>query len=456
MAAEEISELFQFVFSDQSFLEDSPVFNHHSSSGNSSSSGEELDTPPTSPGDSCGKKRRYPMVKEEAVDAIQRSLGDSNSALFSLTRDDLLKLSSDTLDNLAQTLASTRPLTDDERKQLKKQKRLIKNRESAQLSRQRKKVYLEDLEVKVSRLTEENDDIRRSLTSISEENRRVKEELFYWQHLALKTNEVPSTSLPSAAVLSSPTLPLSLLSAQKKAAGKPNMKLSGLYLLIVLLSFGLFFNSKKDNLPYGISPNQGIAIQQQQQQLQTSTTPLLSAAQQLQKLLLPGQQLDYSHMLLLLQQQMQMPKCGVSNIEPRPTSKKRKIKEENSPLPVQSASTLLTQASNPPPIVAGVETPSEMDECIWLIEEEVEKGKSCDLSPCSPSPIPQEDLAELVAVEMASGIPLLEDVNSCDREREREMMNSKSIEEEDTSLFLSSTLLDPSFNFASVSSSQFL
>jgi len=51
-----------------------------------------------------------------------------------LTRDDLLKLSSKGLETYAQNFVSGRQLSPDEEKQLKRQKRLIKNRESAQLS----------------------------------------------------------------------------------------------------------------------------------------------------------------------------------------------------------------------------------------------------------------------------------------------------------------------------------
>jgi hypothetical protein len=392
-------------------------------------------------------------VKEEAVDSIQRSLAEKTS-LFSLTREDLLKLSSETLDTLAQTLASTRPLTDEERKQLKKQKRLIKNRESAQLSRQRKKVYLEDLEVKVSRLTEENDEIRRSLSSLSEENRRVKEELFYWKHLVMKSNEAPSAPVAQG-VSPHSAVPLSLVSGQKKTNGKQNLKMSGLYLLIVLLSFGLFFNSKKDlNLPHGLAPNFTTGA------LPSSLSSLPSAPhtqlQQLQKLLLPGQQqLDYSQLLLLLQQQMQTTRTDIPQLEPKPAPKKRKLKEEPSSFTSPLTSSLPTCLA--PSLAAPAQAEAtEIDECTWLMEEEIERGKGGMFSPDSgtTSPIPHEDLAELVSVEMATGIPLLEDERERDREKIKE--ESKLVEEEDdsTSLFLSSSLLDP--NFASISSSHFL
>merc|ERR1712137_1282881 len=53
-------------------------------------------------------------------------------------RKTLLKMTSDDLESFVRKLESQRPITEDEWKEIKRQRRLIKNRESAQASRIRK------------------------------------------------------------------------------------------------------------------------------------------------------------------------------------------------------------------------------------------------------------------------------------------------------------------------------
>jgi len=73
---------------------------------------------------------------------------ESISTPTQITREQLLNLSSQELDDYVVDIQKNRNLTPEEEKQLKKQRRLIKNRESAQLSRLRKKMYVEELEKK--------------------------------------------------------------------------------------------------------------------------------------------------------------------------------------------------------------------------------------------------------------------------------------------------------------------
>jgi len=69
--------------------------------------------------------------------------------------------------------------TDDPEKQkeIKRQKRLIKNRESAQASRERKKRYLQGLEEKVEELSNNNMTLNNKVRSLEEENRYLREQL---------------------------------------------------------------------------------------------------------------------------------------------------------------------------------------------------------------------------------------------------------------------------------------
>jgi hypothetical protein len=59
----------------------------------------------------------------------------------------------------------------------KKQHRLIKNRESAQASRERKKNYVKDLEGTVSNLTSNNRNLSTKVLSLEEENNKLREQL---------------------------------------------------------------------------------------------------------------------------------------------------------------------------------------------------------------------------------------------------------------------------------------
>eukprot|EP01119_Soliformovum_irregulare_P008613 TRINITY_DN21718_c0_g1_i1.p1 TRINITY_DN21718_c0_g1~~TRINITY_DN21718_c0_g1_i1.p1 ORF type:complete len:275 (-),score=61.96 TRINITY_DN21718_c0_g1_i1:31-762(-) len=67
----------------------------------------------------------------------------------------------------------------DGNKSKKEKSRLIKNREAAQLFRQRQKAYIQDLETKVNTVTTENADNKAKLELLRSENKLIKEQLAY-------------------------------------------------------------------------------------------------------------------------------------------------------------------------------------------------------------------------------------------------------------------------------------
>jgi len=71
------------------------------------------------------------------------------------------------------------PLTPDEERNMKRQRRLVKNREAAQLFRQRQKAYIQDLEKKVADLSATNNDFRARVELLNSENKLIKEQLLY-------------------------------------------------------------------------------------------------------------------------------------------------------------------------------------------------------------------------------------------------------------------------------------
>jgi len=214
------TDLFKIFLNDDEMSKSSP---------DSSQSGSEsgFDSPPltpTSPFSSFATKQQkvddfecqppsvFWSVKEEPKDCespfpTQMDDGSENSdgsadvdfqkAPFALSRDDLLKLSSKSLETYAQNLAATRPLTEEEERQLKRQRRLIKNRESAQLSRQRKRMFIEELESQVSGLQADNRDLVKQVTSLTSENQALKDELMSLQALIKQPGTGATTDLPT-------------------------------------------------------------------------------------------------------------------------------------------------------------------------------------------------------------------------------------------------------------------
>jgi hypothetical protein len=148
----------------------------------SSSSSSKEEKEPTS------RKRKTVL---EATDSI------------TLSRDVLLTISSEEFEELVANISSSRRLTDAEHKEVRRQKRLIKNRESAALSRNRKKQALETLEA---------------------ENAKLRDELSMMKKFLQQTNQL-------GAYVSSLATPMG--SSRGSTAG---------LMLVLVLSFGLFVN----------------------------------------------------------------------------------------------------------------------------------------------------------------------------------------------------------------------
>ena len=74
-------------------------------------------------------------------------------------------MTSDALDEWQARLAAVRTLTNDDRRELQRQRRLVKNRESAQLSRQRKKGYIGQLELRLTELSNSHDQLKATVSA---------------------------------------------------------------------------------------------------------------------------------------------------------------------------------------------------------------------------------------------------------------------------------------------------
>jgi uncharacterized protein YoxC len=127
--------------------------------------------------------------------------------------------------------------------------RLIKNRESAQKSRLRKKLYIEELEAKVTtlstqgeRLMQENAKLREDVSNLSKYIRSLKPGAVIDVDAPSVGTGSGSSSATSTAVGQHQVAPATV----RRVAGvaPKNVKAAGICLLIVLFSFGLFFNAK--------------------------------------------------------------------------------------------------------------------------------------------------------------------------------------------------------------------
>jgi len=130
--------------------------------------------PPTAQHDAPGPTRTS-STKQKESPITQPSTTPAKG--IAIPRDDLLKFSSDDLEAYVKALSATRSLTTAEQKEIKRQRRLIKNRESAQQSRKRKKDKVGDLEGQVAGLETINEERKAKLEEIQADNVILKAEV---------------------------------------------------------------------------------------------------------------------------------------------------------------------------------------------------------------------------------------------------------------------------------------
>lgn len=123
------------------------------------------------------------------------------------------------------------PLTPEEERNMKRQRRLVKNREAAQLFRQRQKAYIQDLEKKVADLSSTNNEFRARVELLNSENKLIKEQLLYLRNFITQAvsfsfpkspSEDGSTSSPGSLLGPLPaglTLPPEILGAMGNMPG---------------------------------------------------------------------------------------------------------------------------------------------------------------------------------------------------------------------------------------------
>jgi len=235
-------------------------------------------------------------VPSTQITSKKRKTDQDDVSFVRLTREQLLEMSSNQFEERVKLLQTMRPLTLPEDEEIKRQRKLIKNREYAQTSRIKKRETLSSLQVQLTAVNTENQILKSHINNLSQqvqylqvENHQLRmmfssyslapptisPETIITQQLCPQNNppSIPSSpetysdaASPSLSldendplgVLPSdsdettidftndgnflPTDPYSYLPDKITWDLSDNYTTSGLCLLVILFSFGLFFN----------------------------------------------------------------------------------------------------------------------------------------------------------------------------------------------------------------------
>lgn len=124
-------------------------------------------------------------------------------------------------------------LSEEQEAHVKRQRRLLKNRESAQVSRIKKKRYVEELEDRVQELSNKTEALLAKFSKLQQENEELSKELETY-----RAGGVPVVARDVEG--GKPVPPLGRTSASV-ASGEN--KMTQVYLLVILFAFGLFISS---------------------------------------------------------------------------------------------------------------------------------------------------------------------------------------------------------------------
>jgi len=142
-----------------------------------------------------GRKKRIIDPNDTDISAVQRTV------------DDIRKISSEDFELEVQRIVLEKGgLTPAEDQEIKRQRRLIKNRESAQLSRSRKKGEVDQLEGRVRSLEVENDGLKRKIVDLTNENSVLRTEVTRLTHILKKTGVSFASNLQIGPAKESPTI----------------------------------------------------------------------------------------------------------------------------------------------------------------------------------------------------------------------------------------------------------
>lgn len=141
------------------------------------------------------------------------------------------------------------PLTKHEERELKRIRRKIRNKISAQDSRKRKRVYMDGLEDRVKKCSDENMNLQKRIRLLETENKSLLSQLKRLQSLLTGQNGSSAPALPSAANATGTTTTATPSQNGKDTPVTTNTTQPATCLLVLMLSFALFLlpNLKPDS-----------------------------------------------------------------------------------------------------------------------------------------------------------------------------------------------------------------
>ncbi|XP_055333367.1 cyclic AMP-responsive element-binding protein 3-like protein 3-A [Paramacrobiotus metropolitanus] len=150
-----------------------------------SSDGENFSSPLNTPSRSPGN-----IASLSLATAISSSLATSEDGTLLLTEEEKRTLIAE-----GYPIPARLPLSKAEERSLKRIRRKIKNKISAQESRRKKKEYIESLEKKVKNLNEDNSELRRRLETSEATNRTLADQLCKYQALLKGKVQIPAATV---------------------------------------------------------------------------------------------------------------------------------------------------------------------------------------------------------------------------------------------------------------------
>lgn len=207
----------------------------------------QMQSTPPPPEKATKKRRREP--DNDVADAIPEGL-----AAVYLRREQLLTISSAEHEVFVQRISNVRDLTEAELKEVKRQRRLIKNREYAQTSRQKKKVTMGHVKDQVCSLENENEELKAEIEKLRARVMELElENATLRVQISKEQTSSEDTSFDSGVVVDMAPKTKVKANPPKSTFGfRPAMAATSVF-FVFLFAFGLFFNSPLFNAVFSSS-----------------------------------------------------------------------------------------------------------------------------------------------------------------------------------------------------------
>ena len=177
------------------------------------------------------------IKKQAPVKTKSKNICKSKNESIIFTRNQLLQMTSEEFEDRVASIENKRALTSDEMNEVKRQRRLIKNRESANASRVRKRQQMETMDVEIKELQQRNLELQKRVELLEKENAELRK--LAQQNTQTYQKDSDTSFLDN--ILNSP-----IWFVGKITEEAPNVTTSAC-LFIFLLSFGIFFGSIGDS-----------------------------------------------------------------------------------------------------------------------------------------------------------------------------------------------------------------